>query len=85
MGRISSYFFFCLISALERTRPAASVRRLTSFTSLVVLGSSPDSEVARTSVLAHADSRRVVPWGCSLSVVPEGIQEMSRRGGLFCF
>ena len=52
--------FFRFFFAFERTRPAASMRLLVSFTSLLVLGSSLDSKMARTSTLAHADSRRAV-------------------------
>ena len=56
----SSCFFFVCFFAFEWTRPDASTRPLASFTSLQVLGSSLDSKMARTSTLAHADSRRAV-------------------------
>ena len=72
--------FFDLFFPFERTRPAASMSRLASFTSLLVLGGSLDSKMARTSTLTHADSLRTVLWGCSLFIVPDGIRRSSRGG-----
>ena len=78
-------FLFRFFFTFERTRPAARMRRLASFTSLLAISGILDSKMARTSILAHANSRRAVLWGCSLFFVPDGIQEMSSRGGLFYF
>ena len=63
VGRTFPFIFFGFISAFERTRPAASMRRLASFTFLLILGRNLDPKISRIFILAHADSRRVVPWG----------------------
>ena len=77
--------FFRFFFAFERTRPAASMRLLVSFTSLLVLGSSLDSKMARTYFFVHVDSRRAVLWGVQFIYRPRWHTGDVKLGRLILF